>query len=343
MRSCFRVIPRGGAGSGCSLSEGAERGRAALIARFLAASPYAGWRCDLMAGDASARRFFRLQDRAGASAILMDADPATGEDLALFHRIATHLRDAGLAAPETLKIDTDAGLALVEDLGPDHVSAWLSRHPKDEHAIYAAAVDVLVHLQEVTPPAGLARLTPDHGTRMLAPLFEHFLPSHAPAWRTEVEHVLHHALTVHAPQATTLALRDFHAENLIWRPELQGRDRIGLIDFQDAMMTPAEYDLASLLRDARRDVAPDLYAAMITRFATGTGRALAQVHAATAVLGVQRNLRILGIFARLAQVGGKDRYLALIPRVRAMLREDLRHEALGPLGPLLLPVLAEGA
>ncbi|MBW7922564.1 MAG: phosphotransferase [Rubellimicrobium sp.] len=320
------------------MADPAPPARAAVIARFLAASPAAGWQGSPMAGDASARRFLRLGGPAGETAILMDADPATGEDLAPFLRIARHLRTAGLAAPAVLAADTGAGLALVEDLGPNHVTAWLARHPQDEAAIYGAAVDVLVRLQGVPVPEGLARLTPEHGAAMLAPFFDHFRPGHDADWRARVERAMRGVLAARAPQARTLSLRDFHAENLIWRPWRAGDDRIGLIDFQDAMETPAEYDLASLLRDARRDVAPDLRARMTERFAQAGGRAYAEVEAAVAVLAVQRNLRILGIFSRLAATG-KPRYLALVPRVLAMLREDLRHPALAPLVPLLLPVL----
>lgn len=312
--------------------------RAEEIALFLAASPASGWACTAMAGDASARRFFRLTSPGGESLILMDEGPAGGENIARFVHITDHLRKAGLAAPEVVAVDPAARFLMVEDLGPDHVAAWLARHPGEEEALYAAAVDVLIRLHGIAPPEGLVRLTPDHGTAMLAPFFEHFLPDHDPGWRRAVEGAMHDTLTTHAPEAHTLSLRDFHAENLIWRPWLSARDRIGLIDYQDAMETPAEYDLASLLRDARRDLAPGLVGRMIARFATGTGRPLAQVEAAVATLAVQRNLRILGIFTRLAATG-KPRYLALIPRVLAMLRADLAHPATAALTPLLLPAL----
>ncbi len=312
--------------------------RSAAIARFLAATPAADWSLAPMAGDASARRFFRLLGPGEVRLILMDADPATGEDLAPFLRIAAHLRDAGLAAPAIIAADPAAGLAVVEDLGPDHVTAWLARHPQDESVIYAAATDLLVRLHSIPSPAGLTLLTPDHGAAMLGPFFDHFCTGRDAAWRAQVAAAMRDAIATHAPVANTLSLRDFHAENLIWRPWLTGDDRLGLIDFQDAMVTPAAYDLASLLRDARRDVDPGVQSAMIARFASGTGQGTAQVQAACATLAVQRNLRILGIFSRLAAMG-KPRYLDLIPRVLAMLEGDLHHHALAVLAPLVLPAL----
>lgn len=313
------------------------------IDAFLAESPCRGWTMEPMAGDASARRFFRLTGADGATAILMDANPENGEDLASFLDIAAHLHKAGLSAPEIIQADIQAGFALVEDLGRDHVTAWLARHPDDGHEIYAAATDVLIHLRQVTPPGGLAVLTPTHGVKMIAPLFDHFLPEQPADMRLAIEQHLHDILTAQALVATTFALRDYHAENLIWRPHLNGLDRIGLIDFQDAMVTPPEYDLASLLRDARRDVEAELREAMIARFAAGIGKTQEQVGAATAILAVQRNLRILGIFTRLARRDGKTRYLALIPRTVAMILEDLRIPALAPLAAVLAPALTDPA
>ena len=132
------------------------------------------------------------------------------------------------------------------------------------------------------------------------------------------------------PQPDTLALRDYHAENLIWRPELVGLARVGLLDFQDAFVAPLGYDLASLLRDARRDVPDDICAAMVAHFMAETG-AGADFPAQLACLGAQRNLRILGVFARLAVEMGKTRYIPMIPRVWAQLQKDLAHPALSDL------------
>ncbi len=309
--------------------------RADLSDAFIAASPCAGWQRQALAGDASARRFERLTGPGGATAILMDADPATGERLDAFIAIARHLTAHGLAAPAILAADTVQGLALVEDLGADHFASWLVRHPGDSEVLYAAAVDVLVRLQAVAAPEGLPDLGPLRGAAMIAPLFEFYCPGTDERARAHVTGLLQEALIAHAPVARTFALRDFHAENLIWRPDREGTNRVGLIDFQDAVVAAPEYDLASLLRDARRDVDPALRERMIRRFAAATGREAPLVHAACAVIGVQRNLRILGIFARLARRDGKRRYLDLLPRVWGHVADDLGHPALAALAPVL--------
>ena len=133
-------------------------------------------------------------------------------------------------------------------------------------------------------------------------------------------------LARHADGPRVLILRDYHAENLLWLPARQGIARAGLLDFQLGQMGQPGYDLVSLLQDARRDVAPATVAAMTARFAAATG---AQgFDASLAVLGAQRALRILGVFARLALVAGKPAYLPLMPRVWGQVQANLCHPAL---------------
>ncbi|WP_341212686.1 phosphotransferase [uncultured Limimaricola sp.] len=282
-----------------------------------------------LAGDASARRYERLAAPSGESLILMICPEDGLVALDAFITVARHLVSLRLCAPAIHALDREAGLALIEDLGPTQIAQWAGAHP-DDLAPYETAIDVLARLQSAPPLEGLARLTPEVGAEMIAPLGEWY----APGFDVKaLQSALRDALERHAPEASALALRDYHAENLIWRPERSGTDRIGLLDFQDALLAPPEYDLVSLLRDARRDVSQDLRNAMIARFAAATGREVQAVAAACAVLGLQRNLRILGIFARLARRDGKTRYLALMPRVWGQIRADLRHPALSDLTP----------
>lgn len=306
--------------------------RDARLAAFLAGSRFASWTRAPLAGDASARRYDRLTGPGGETAILMEAPPGSGESIAPFTAIAAHLSAIGLCPPEVILADPEAGLALLSDLGPMQAAQWLAAHPDDEETVYAAAVDVLAELQSHPPPPGLVALTPEVAAAMIAPLGDWY----APGLDTRpAQEALREALAAHAPEAGRLALRDYHAENLIWRPDRQGLSRIGLLDFQDAVLAPPAYDLVSLLRDARRDVADALRERMIDRFAGLTGQDPTRTRAACACLGVQRNLRILGIFARLARRDGKARYLDLMPRVFAHVLADLGHPALARLRPLL--------
>jgi N-acetylmuramate 1-kinase len=312
----------------------AEAALADPVAAFLAASPAAGWASEALPGDASARRYRRLRGPECATAILMDARAEPGP-VAPFLRIAAHLRALGLAAPRVLA--QAPGLLLLEDLGEEHAAAWLARHPGDEGAVYEAAVDALLALQAAAPPPDLVALTPTRAAGMIAPLFEHHAPAADPRAAALLTGRLREALALHAPEAAVLSLRDFHAENLVWRPGRAGLDRLGLLDFQDAVLAPPAYDLASLLRDARRDVGEAAREAALARFAHGTGTPRAALEAATAVLAVQRNLRILGVLSRLGSA--RPHYLALLPRVRAHLDADLAHPALRDLREAALAVL----
>ena len=127
-----------------------------------------------------------------------------------------------------------------------------------------------------------------------------------------------------------LIQRDYHAENLLWMPERSGAARVGLLDFQDAMSGHAAYDLVSILQDARRDVPPAMEAAMINRYLAQNPQDEDAFRAAYAILGVQRNLRIVGAFAKLCTVLGKPRYINLIPRVWEFVERNLAHPALAP-------------
>ncbi|MGR3411382.1 MAG: aminoglycoside phosphotransferase family protein [Paracoccus sp. (in: a-proteobacteria)] len=143
---------------------------------------------------------------------------------------------------------------------------------------------------------------------------------------------------LHAEWAADLppvtALRDFHAKNLIWR----GPAPLGLIDYQDAVTAHPAYDLVSALQDARRDVGPEVEEQAIGRYLSITGLDPDRFRAAYALLGAQRNLRIMGIFTRLAQRDRKLRYLDLMPRVWGHVQADLAHPALAPLARALRDV-----
>ncbi len=307
--------------------------RSTLITAFLAGTKWQNWQRASIAGDASARRYLRLSHGID-SAILMDAPPETGEDSQPFVRLAQLLNQRGLSAPEILLHDADTGLLLLSDLGEADYAQWLTHRAGDQSNLYKAAADVLTHLQNIDPPAGLIQMTPEVGADMVTIVGEHYTRSSA----SDLKQEMRQALATYAPEPTTLALRDFHAENLIWRPERLGLDRVGLLDFQDAFMAPAGYDLASLLRDARRDVPPNV-AEEITAYFIKQTRAKTGFRTQLACLGVQRNLRILGVFARLASVMGKTRYLSFMPRVWANVMLDLEDPALADLKQAVLDTL----
>ena len=296
--------------------------RARAIARRLDGTPWAGWRAEPIAGDASSRAYTR---RVGPedSVIVMDADPRVETGTDAFLELARWLTDAGLAAPRILLADRALGLVVMTDLGRDRIADVIARDPASEAPLYDAATDVLVRLDALDPPP-LAAMTPAVAGQMVAITAQ----TYADCDPADLSAAVTDSMAGLTPDR--LALRDVHAENLIWRPDRTETDRVGLLDFQDAFLAPRGDDLASLLSDIRRDVAPRTRQRQTIRFADRTGLAEADLARDLAILGAQRNLRILGVFARLI-ASGKPRYGALMPRVWSTLQRDLAHPALADL------------
>ncbi|MDX1780747.1 MAG: phosphotransferase [Thalassovita sp.] len=320
-------------------------GRDALSDRFLSRTDWAGAERRPLAGDASNRRYERLQ-RGDETAVLMDAPPEKGEDVRPFTRIARHLSGLGLSAPRILAEDADNGFLLLEDLGDDLFARVIPARPDLERPLYEAATDVLTRLHRADPPQGLAGYTPGVMTDLAALAWQWYRAGSL-GKDDGSEHAFRDAflplLDRHAGDRSVLILRDYHAENLLWLPERSGEARVGLLDFQDAMTGHRAYDLVSLLQDARRDVPPDIEAAMIDRYVRDNRLDPESFRSAYALLGAQRNLRILGVFARLCLRDGKVHYIDLIPRVWDLLRRDLDHPALAPVRGLVLDTLPEPA
>lgn len=306
--------------------------RAAQITAFLAAAGWGDAARSHLAGDASARRYERLA-RNGARAVLMDAPPGCGDDVADFDRISRHLAGLGLSPPVTFAVDPAAGLMLLEDLGDDLFTDVVAGDPAAEAPLYLAAGEVLLTLQAAPPPLPLPDLSAEDWARSasLAPEFYARAVTGTAPEGHGLEQALAAALRAHADGPRVLILRDYHAGNLLWLPERRGAARVGLLDFQLGQLGQPEYDLVSLLQDARRDVAPATEAAVMQRFAAARGQTVEAIAPACAALGALRALRILGIFARLCLVAGKDRYLVHLPRVWDQLQRNLSHPALADL------------
>ena len=308
--------------------------RGAEIAAFLARNGWRGAERRHLTGDASFRSYERVfADR--RRAVLMDAPPEH-EDVRPFVAIARYLLARGYSAPAVLAADEAAGLLLLEDLGDDLYTRVLDAGG-DEAPLYAAAVDLLVDLHRElprgldVPPYDDARLH-----REVDLLVDWFLPEITGGPAPKAVRAAFTAawgevfpLVRAAPEA--LVLFDYHAPNLMWLPQRRGLARVGLLDFQDAVIGPAAYDLVSLLEDARRDVAEATAAAMIERYLAARPEIDRDAFAvAYAVLGAQRNVRIVGTFTRLWRCDGKAHYLEHLPRVWRYIAHDLAHPALAP-------------
>jgi hypothetical protein len=310
------------------------------MTRFLVQAGWSAAERRHLAGDASDRRYERLRLGA-ATAVLMDNPPGGADDPSAFEVMARHLRGLGLSAPDILAQDLDRGFLLLEDMGDDLYARLLAADPARELSLYAAAVDVLVHLQDAPAPPGLADLSAAEwaASALVAPdIYAQTATSIRPD-SGPFQAALGRALSACADGSRVLILRDFHAENLLWLPGRPGLAKVGLLDFQLGQMGQPGYDLVSLLQDARRDVTGPTEAAMIDRFALASGMEPAAFAAHYATLGALRALRILGVFTRLARDAGKPQYLRLMPRVWDQLQRNLAHPALGELAAICHDIL----
>ncbi|RIA56297.1 hypothetical protein BXY53_1400 [Dichotomicrobium thermohalophilum] len=346
-------------------------GWAPRLERFRAATDFqknAGWSAAssrFLAGDASVRSYVRLQ-LGEKAALLMDWEPqpdgpplANGlpysriahlaEDVGPFIAVSGALREAGVPVPEIYAQDTERGFLLIEDFG-DYILGKLVERSGEIGTLYRPAVDLLLRLRRTPVPRelpisdGWTHRLPDYDKRALhaeaALLLDWFLPAMTgtdvdQAARGEFAALWEAQFDWLATRETGLVLRDYHSPNLIALMPGDPRGPLGVIDFQDAVIGHPAYDLVSLLQDARLTVPPDVESQLFNHYcrqaeqdgvfdADGFARAYA-------LLGAQRNTKILGIFARLALRDGKTAYLAHLPRVRAYLERDLQHPALAPL------------
>lgn len=313
--------------------------RTDLIDGFLSNTQWASARRLRVAGDASNRRYDRLTDRAGRTAILMDAPPERGEDVRPFVRLADHLRQAGLSTPEIYAQDAQNGLLLIEDFGNRLFARVMETKPDQQIALYRAAADVLVHFRQV-PKLDLEVCSASWLVEMLGPVFEWYGLTDQAKARPFVQ--AFRPFADEAAQAETiLMLRDYHAENLLELPERSGVAGVGILDFQDAMLAHPAYDLVSVLQDARRDVTSDVEELIMQYYLNQTPDDPEPFRRAYAVFGLQRNLRIMGIFARLGLRDGKVSYIDKIPRVWGYVQRNLRHPDLAPLATTLSDILPD--
>lgn len=359
--------------------------RTAKAQDFLSQTEWADAAHIPLTGDASSRRYTRLIKNDQSALLMdvpQDAEPPAcphnaspaerialgynasarlaGARMAPFIAVARALHEAGLTAPDIYAVDTLDGFAVLEDLGDDLYARLTPPHQSShsEVALYENAVNVLVQItNDPLKPAN----TQDYqfleydDTAMLAEtalLTQWYLPHKtgnetAQSLCDDFDAAWRNVLALLSPPRT-MVLRDYHAENLLWIPQRTGLAKTGLIDFQDALWGHAGYDLVSLLEDARRDVDPALGAKMVDHFANGLGltsHARDAFDRDYAILGAQRNAKILGIFARLANRDGKRRYLDLLPRVENHFRTNLRHPVMANLRDLVrahLPDLVTG-
>ncbi len=270
------------------------------------------------------------------------------ESVVPFVAMAKGLRERGLLAPEIFHADLVNGLLVIEDLGDEQVVAGDPPAPIEER--YETAVDALLTLHEKTLPDLLPvapqveyRIPPYDLQALLIEaelLLDWYLPhcgtTISDEARAEFSQLWSEALNPAIDATPTWVLRDFHSPNLLWLPDNKDLARLGILDFQDALLGPPAYDVASLLQDARVDVSEQTEVALLGRYLRGRHAAdpsfdVGEFIKMYVTLATQRASKILGIFARLDRRDGKPQYLRHMPRIWGYLQRSLAHPVLGPL------------
>lgn len=341
--------------------------RSRLARSFLAKHGHGQSARRFLQGDASARSYEMIYGDAVDPVILMnsphmpDGPPVRdglpysriahlAEDVVPFVAVARWLRAQGLAAPAIPAADTEAGFLLVEYLGTQTV---LDAEGCPDPERYRVAIECLAALHEKPTPDtidlglgdGQTYRVPVYDASAMqievALLVDWYLP-----WRGQTQITAETRQMYFDCWATlferlqraenALVLRDYHSPNLIWRPVRVGLDRVGVIDFQDALIGPAAYDVASLLQDARVTVPVELADELLTYYEDLRTKSHPDFdkqafREAYAIMAAQRAAKILGIFVRLNERDGKPAYLRHLPRIERYISTALNHEALRPL------------
>ncbi|MBB5664144.1 hypothetical protein GGE68_002335 [Rhizobium leguminosarum] len=338
--------------------------RVLAIRAFLDEAGYPDGKRRFLTGDASLRAYEAIYPDGGPRKILMDWRPHPegppvydgkpypkvahlAQNAYPFVAIADALRERGFASPEIYKVDYEQGILLIEDLGTEGV---LDDDGRPIAERYRQSVACLAHLhsmqipQDIPVSATHTHHIPDFDRTAMRMEVQLVLDWHI-AWKrgtppTDTERAEYLAIwdaliDELATAEKNLLLRDFHSPNIIWRDEKSGVGKIGIIDFQDAMIGPTAYDLASIVQDARVTIEPALFRQLMDDYLT-LRRAQGGFHEtefmkAWAIMSAQRNCKLAGLWVRLLQRDGKPGYLKHMPRTLAYLQVAFEHEALAPL------------
>ncbi len=337
--------------------------RARATERLLRATGWAKAERVPLAGDASIRAYERLTKPDGGAAILMISPPRPdgpilrhgkpyaaiarlSPDIRAFLALAEGLRAQGYSTPRVYAHDIVEDLALIEDFGAETIAD--ERGPDPERYGEATALLADLHARELPsalPIDGETYALPTYDIDAMLVEVELALDWYAPTAariapasgaRKEFLGLWRDLLAPILVQPTTWTLRDYHSPNLHWLHGREGSSRLGLIDFQDAVIGPPAYDVASLLQDARIDVPDELELRLLAHYARLRRAADANFDAsafagAYAAMGAQRATKLLGTFTRLDRRDGKPQYLRLLPLVEGRLARNLAHPLLRPL------------
>ena len=305
-----------------------------LKTKFLKSTCWAKSSIVPVAPDASFRKYDRLL-LDGNTAFLMDSPPTFG-GVENFVKMAEYLCSLNLSAPIIFEKDTENGFLILEDLGDDLYSHILKKSPSKELELYKKAASILVQLHKKDVPDFVDPYSDDFLLSEVKLFTDWYMPALTGQYlpdrsRADFLKIWQKLIADLNAAQSTLVLRDYHADNLIDLQARSGGKQVGLLDFQDALKGHAAYDLVSLLKDVRRNVTPETESKILEEFILQTGADHSSFTKDYMILGLQRNLKILGIFARQAVRDGNRSYLKYIPKLWRLVSPSLEEDVFSEL------------
>ncbi len=289
-------------------------------------------------GDAGQRDYYRIIFE-NNKYIVMDCPPNYCS-VKPFVDISIYLQKNGFSAPQIISQDLEHGFLILEDFGSTSLKDYIINIIKCDQQkctnIYHLVIDLLISLQNQKPPSNL----PQYDNELLLSELKLFVEWYVPYTYkrkldeyeiVEFEQIWINILKKQAPMQSSIVLRDYHVENLMYLENREYIQKLGLLDFQDALIGSPIYDLVSILEDARIDVPRKEAIRYLEYFVEKKEVDIKETLLNYHILGAQRNSRILGVFIRKLLRDKDNNYLQYIPRVLKYLKYNLSHATLNPL------------
>ena len=299
-----------------------------------------------IAGDASFRSYYRINSDK-KSFILMFAPPKF-EKTSPFIEVANILIDNQINAPKIIAKNQAEGLLIIEDFGDFTLAKFIQNNISilenkklalnEELRLYKMACDSLLKISQINQFGNIARYNNGELFREMMLFVDWYLP-HVKIQLSDADKGLFKKLCFDlfdnlSNNNQVLVLRDYHSENIM----VISQNKLGLLDFQDALIGSPAYDFLSLLEDARRDIKFDIAKSLFQYYQENSNFDKRQFAIDYAIFSLQRNLKILGIFCRLANRDGKMQYLELLPRVFEFIKSRCSLE-ICPFSNIQLPMI----
>lgn len=288
------------------------------IEKFIERAALVDFEVHPIPGDASERKYYRLL-KADKSLILMDSS-LMKDSMKDFLYVSEYLAQHNYSVPNILDIDLNTGFMLLEDLGQKTIGEYLSEDPYSTPIVYNTVVELLVNLSRLRSP-NLPKFDREFFLVELTSFLDDYLPmvsknindderkQFTSSWGKVLEY-----LEINDP-ADCFVHKDLHSGNLFWIPTREKFQRIGIIDFQNAKNGSNSYDITSLLYDCRFPLDPSLREALLEKYQSTLDIPKDRFRTVCNIFIAQRNIKILGNFAKIYGKGGNKRYLKYLPNV----------------------------